>query len=80
MHVYCTGEGSPTIVLDAGMGNYSLIWAKVQPELSKTTRVCCMTAPEWAGALRSLVRATLTPLSVNYILYCSNAVLVAPLS
>lgn len=40
MHVYCTGEGSPTIVLDAGMGNYSLIWAKVQPELSKTTRVC----------------------------------------
>ena len=40
MHIYCTGEGSPTIVLDAGMGNYSLAWAKVQPELSKTTRVC----------------------------------------
>ena len=40
MHLYCTGEGSPTIVLDAGMGNDSLAWAKVQPELSKTTRVC----------------------------------------
>jgi pimeloyl-ACP methyl ester carboxylesterase len=40
MHLYCTGEGSPTIVLDAGMGNYSTAWAKVQPELSKTTRVC----------------------------------------
>jgi pimeloyl-ACP methyl ester carboxylesterase len=40
MHLYCTGEGSPTIVLDAGLGNDSLIWAKVQPELSKTTRVC----------------------------------------
>ncbi len=40
MHIYCTGEGSPTIVLDAGMGNDSLAWAKVQPELSKTTRVC----------------------------------------
>jgi hypothetical protein len=24
MHLYCTGEGSPTIVLDAGLGNDSL--------------------------------------------------------
>jgi pimeloyl-ACP methyl ester carboxylesterase len=40
MHLYCTGDGSPTIILDAGLGNDSLIWGKVQPELSKTTRVC----------------------------------------
>jgi len=40
MHLYCTGEGSPTIVLDAGLGNDSLIWANVQPTLSQTTRVC----------------------------------------
>jgi alpha/beta hydrolase fold len=40
MHLYCTGEGSPTIVLDAGLGADSLLWSKVQPELSYTTRVC----------------------------------------
>jgi pimeloyl-ACP methyl ester carboxylesterase len=40
MHLLCTGEGSPTLVLDAGLGNDSLIWANVQPELSKITRVC----------------------------------------
>lgn len=40
MHLYCTGAGSPTIVLDAGLGNDGLIWGKVQPELSKTTHVC----------------------------------------
>ena len=40
MHLYCTGAGSPTIILDAGLGDDSLAWAKVQPELSKTTRVC----------------------------------------
>lgn len=40
MHIHCTGQGSPTLVLDAGLGNDSLIWGKVQPELSKTTRVC----------------------------------------
>jgi pimeloyl-ACP methyl ester carboxylesterase len=40
MHIYCMGQGSPTIVLDAGLGNDSLVWGKVQPELAKTTRVC----------------------------------------
>jgi pimeloyl-ACP methyl ester carboxylesterase len=40
MHIYCTGTGSPTIILDAGLGNDWTIWGKVQPELSKTTRVC----------------------------------------
>jgi pimeloyl-ACP methyl ester carboxylesterase len=40
MHLYCTGEGSPTVVLDAGLGDDSLIWANVQPELSKITQVC----------------------------------------
>ncbi len=40
MHLYCTGEGSPTIVLEAGGGNGFLKWAKVQTGLSKTTQVC----------------------------------------
>lgn len=40
MRIDCTGTGSPTLVLDAGLGNDGLIWGTVQPELSKTTRVC----------------------------------------
>ena len=40
MYMECTGSGSPTIVLDAGLGHDSVIWAKVQPALAKTTRVC----------------------------------------
>lgn len=40
MYLECTGSGSPTIVLDAGLGNDSVIWAKVQPALARTTRVC----------------------------------------
>ncbi len=40
MHMYCTGSGSPTIVLDAGLGDDAVIWAGVQPSLAKTTRVC----------------------------------------
>ncbi len=40
MRMACTGSGSPTIVLESGGGNDGLIWGGVQPELSKTTRVC----------------------------------------
>jgi pimeloyl-ACP methyl ester carboxylesterase len=40
MRMDCMGSGSPTIVLDAGLGNDGLIWGGVQPVLAKTTRVC----------------------------------------
>jgi pimeloyl-ACP methyl ester carboxylesterase len=40
MHLYCTGAGAPTIVLEAGLGNDFRIWDLVQPELSTLTRVC----------------------------------------
>lgn len=40
MHINCTGSGSPTIVLEAGLGNDSMTWGGVQPVLSSTTRVC----------------------------------------
>jgi pimeloyl-ACP methyl ester carboxylesterase len=40
MRIDCTGSGSPTIILDAGLGNDGLIWGGVQPVLAKTTRVC----------------------------------------
>jgi len=40
MRLDCSGSGSPTLVLDAGLGNDGLIWSAVQPALSQTTRVC----------------------------------------
>lgn len=40
LHLDCRGEGSPTVVMDAGLGGSSLDWALVQPELARVTRVC----------------------------------------
>lgn len=40
MYLACSGEGSPTVVLDAGLGGSSLDWSLVQPDIAKTTRVC----------------------------------------
>jgi pimeloyl-ACP methyl ester carboxylesterase len=40
MHLYCTGEGKPMIILVAGLDDFSIFWSKVQPEVAKSTRVC----------------------------------------
>jgi pimeloyl-ACP methyl ester carboxylesterase len=40
LHIDCTGQGSPTVILDAGLGDSFLSWYKVQPEMAKFTRVC----------------------------------------
>ncbi|HXD11899.1 MAG TPA: alpha/beta hydrolase, partial [Anaerolineales bacterium] len=43
LHLYCMGEssdGSPTVILEQGLGGTSPAWALVQPEVAKVTRVC----------------------------------------
>ena len=40
LHLDCRGKGTPTVVMDAGLGASSLDWILVQPELARTTRVC----------------------------------------
>jgi len=40
LHINCTGEGSPTVVIEAGWGDSSASWGWVQPEVAKTTRIC----------------------------------------
>ena len=40
LHIYCVGEGSPTVVMEAGMSGWSTDWVLVQPEIAKVTRVC----------------------------------------
>jgi pimeloyl-ACP methyl ester carboxylesterase len=40
LHIHCVGQGSPTVVLDAGSGGFSAQWVWVQQEVSATTRVC----------------------------------------
>ncbi len=40
LHINCIGTGSPTVILDAGLGGSSLDWSLVQPEVATFTRVC----------------------------------------
>ena len=40
LHLNCTGQGSPTVVLDTGLGVPSPSWAPVQTSVARMTRVC----------------------------------------
>jgi pimeloyl-ACP methyl ester carboxylesterase len=40
LHINCTGEGSPTIVVDAGNGDFSVGWSGIQPEVAKFAHIC----------------------------------------
>lgn len=45
IHLLCRGEGSPTVVLDSGLGGCCLDWSLVQEEVARFTRVCSFDRP-----------------------------------
>ncbi len=40
LHIYCTGDGAPTVVLEAPAAGMSAAWGGVQPQVAATTRAC----------------------------------------
>ncbi len=40
LHLNCVGQGTPTVVMDAGGGASSITWGLVPSEIAKFTRVC----------------------------------------
>jgi pimeloyl-ACP methyl ester carboxylesterase len=40
MHLLCSGEGSPTIVLEAGASAFAIDWTLVHRDLARSNRVC----------------------------------------
>lgn len=40
LHLYCTGEGGPAVILDAGLGDWSINMANLQEQIAEFTQVC----------------------------------------
>jgi pimeloyl-ACP methyl ester carboxylesterase len=40
LHVYCSGHGGPTVVVENGLGDFSFDWTLVQSRVSAFTRIC----------------------------------------
>jgi len=45
IHLVCMGSGTPTVVLSAGRGDWSVTWSRVQPMVATITRVCAWDRP-----------------------------------
>ena len=63
LHFVCMGEGSPTVILSAGMGETSgTAWSRVQADMAKITRVCSWDRPGFG-----LSDGTAAPVDVSTI-------------
>lgn len=40
LNLYCLGEGSPTVVFDAGLGDSTVTWGLIQSEIAVRTKTC----------------------------------------
>lgn len=40
LHINCIGKGSPTVIIDSGIGGFSLEWIKIQNSLEDNLKVC----------------------------------------
>ncbi len=76
LYIECSGSGTPTVVMDAGLGNSHDTWKSVAPAVSKLTRTCTYdranrgtsdaapmprTSAEVVADLRALLKAAAIP-------------------
>ena len=40
LHIWCDGDGGPSVIFDAALGGSSLSWSLVHPSIARTTRAC----------------------------------------
>lgn len=40
IHLFCLGNGSPAVILTAGLGDWAAVWANVQAPIALKTRAC----------------------------------------
>ncbi|MDT4291716.1 alpha/beta hydrolase [Methylomonas sp. MO1] len=59
LHLYCLGSGTPTLVLEAGLGENVLSWYPVHAKLAQTMRVCAYDRPGlgWSDPVDAAIQA-----------------------
>jgi pimeloyl-ACP methyl ester carboxylesterase len=40
LHLWCEGSGSPTVIMEAALGDPAVMWELVRPETARSTRTC----------------------------------------
>jgi pimeloyl-ACP methyl ester carboxylesterase len=74
VHIHCTGVGSPTVVLEEGLGGSSLNWGWVQRYVTKVSRVCSYDRPGygWSDPADTSMDAANTSRQLYALLQAAN--------
>jgi pimeloyl-ACP methyl ester carboxylesterase len=77
-HLNCLGTGSPTVILEAGLGESSLSWYPVQSKISKFIRVCAYDRAGlgWSQGASQLISVDQVAKTLHQLL--QNAAIPAP--
>lgn len=78
MHINCMGTGSPTIVLDAGQGGWSIDYADLQAELAQVNQVCAYDRAGYGWSDVADDERSLANITDDLHLLLSNAEIEAP--
>ena len=76
LHIYCVGQGSPVVILEAAMGSMSAAWGWIQPEVARSTRVCSYDRAGlgWSEAGNSRYVASHVPEELRVLLDRANEI------
>src|SRR5215813_9572726 len=74
VHIHCTGVGSPTVLLEEGLGGGSLNWAWIQRDVTKVSRVCSYDRPGygWSDPADTPMDAANTSRQLYALLQAAN--------
>jgi len=74
VHIDCTGEGEPTVLLEEGRGGASLDWAWVQRDVTKASRVCSYDRPGygWSEPAEAPMDASNTSQQLHELLQAAH--------
>ncbi len=74
LHLHCTGEGTPTVVLEAPAAAPSIAWAPVQSRVAQFTRVCSYDRASlgWSESDASVYNPGSVPDQLRALLTASN--------
>ena len=78
LNFYCMGSGSPTVVFDAGFGDWSPAWAAVQPQVARWTRACAYDRAGYAFSDPAVMPRTSARIADELHTALRNASLPAP--
>lgn len=78
LRLNCTGKGSPTVILEAGLGDSLGEWGKVQPAIAKFARVCSYDRAGYGGSDAGPMPRTSTEIAKELHTLLQNAGEVPP--